>query len=86
MNNKKYYIKYHSEMTDMTIYFVSPEKDNLKKYNFLCDLLLDWNYQKDFESVVELLKEKKIEILNDEVDEIDEDEFDEMLNYYSYRF
>jgi hypothetical protein len=85
-NNKKYYLKYHSEMTDTIIYFVSTEKEILRKYQFVCELYLDNNYQNDFDSIFELLKEKKITIFNSENNDFDEDDFDEMLKYYSFRF
>lgn len=83
-----YAIEHHSQMTDISVYFISNDKELLKKYKFLYDYLL--NYAENGETYSIVYKEildKGIKIINSEMIE-NENEIDllEIIESFSYRF
>ena len=70
---QKYYIKHFSEMTCMSFYFISNNKENLTKNENLIDEYINVEYE-NYSEMLQKLKDNNIEMLCDEYDIID-DEF-----------
>jgi hypothetical protein len=79
---KNYAIKYYNERIDIIIYFTSKDKEQLKKFAFLCDAMI-YGEQEDYLTILKLLKKNNIKVINNEIEQRQDNEF-EIINSYSY--
>ena len=87
-NEQQYYIKHFSQMTCMSFYFMSNNKQDLLNNKDLIDNYLHYASYENLKQVLEELKSKNITVLCDEYDEIDENMINNAIcvEKYSYRF
>lgn len=85
---QKYYIKHFSEMTCMSFYFMSNNKQNLLNNEKLIDDYLCYADIEQYEKILKDFKDNNILVLCDEYDEIDEKMLENAICVakYSYRF
>lgn len=87
--SKKYTIIHHSQMTDITVYFIANNSKKLLDNESTINNYLDSNYQENFDSILEILVNNGIKVYTDEF--LDTDTQDMIKNAicvkkYSYRF
>ena len=85
---QKYYIKHFSEMTCMSFYFISNNKQNLLNNEKLIDEYIFYGDYENYAKALKNLTDNNILVLCDEYDEIDDEMIENAICVakYSYRF
>lgn len=86
-NEQQYYIKHFSQMTCMSFYFMSNDKQNLLNNENLIDEYINVEY-KYYDEILKKLKDKNISMYCDEFENFDKKMIKNAIciKKYSYRF